>query len=216
MLIDIHSHNDTVSNDALRILSLYQNFLQAATARYCSIGLHPCYIDDHEKQLEVVEQYATLPNVLAIGECGLDNMCNKDAALQADIFRKQVELAGRLDKPLIIHCVRAFDELLRTVKELQPAAPMIVHGYNKKPDIANKLLATGMYLSFGAAILNDSWPAAQVLRDVPANRLFLETDDADVPIHEIYARAAHLRKTDVETLILQVEQNFKEVFKREL
>ena len=89
-----------------------------------------------------------------------------------------------------------------------------MHGYNKKIAVAQRLLDKGYYLSFGAAILNDSLHAAQVLRHVPADRYFLETDDADVAIAQIYDKAAELRATAVENIILQVAQNFKSVFKK--
>ena len=154
-----------------------------------------------------------LPNVLAIGECGLDKVCQTDWALQIAVFRCQIKLANELNKPLIIHCVRAFDEFLKIIDENPPAVPVIVHGFNKKGGISERLLEKGMYLSFGAAILNKESPAAGVLKLIRADKFFLETDDADIPIGDIYRATAAIREISEEAVILQVQQNFATVFK---
>jgi TatD DNase family protein len=92
--------------------------------------------------------------------------------------------------------------------------PVILHGYNKKIDIARKMISNGYYLSFGAALLNPTLPAAAVLSNISPDRYFLETDDAAVNIKEVYKKAAEIRNTDVDTIILQVRNNFQTVFNR--
>ncbi len=154
-----------------------------------------------------------LPNVLAIGECGLDKLCHTAWNLQVVVFKQQIELANKLNKPLIIHCVRAFDELLQVFEENPPIVPVIVHGFNKKDNIAERLVSAGMYISFGAAILKDSSPAALALKNMPADRFFLETDNADISIGDMYHAAAVIREIKEEAVILQVQQNFATVFK---
>lgn len=216
MLIDIHTHHTTKDSHVFSVLSLYSDFDRAENGRPCSLGVHPCYLDGHMPLLAEQERLAVLRNVLAIGECGLDRVCNKDIELQAAIFAKQVKLADTLHKPLVIHCVRAFDELLAVIEELNPGVPVIIHGYNKKADVAARLLASNMYLSFGAAIMNGKSPAVEVLKAIPADQFFLETDDSGMPIEEIYRRAAEIRETGLDSLTLQLEQNFRNVFKYEL
>lgn len=212
MFIDVHSHHDA-GNDIVQIVGLYSDFARASSGLLCSIGLHPCFLENHQQLLPELERLAVLPNVLAIGECGLDRVCNKDIAVQENIFRSQVALANRLNKPLVIHCVRAYEELLKVIHEMKSSVPVIIHGYNKKANVAQKLLANNMYLSFGPAILNGKSPAAQVLKNVPAQMFFLETDGSDVPISEVYHCAAEIRETSLDALTSQLAQNFRTVFK---
>ena len=179
----------------------------------CSLGVHPCYLERHLLMLAEQERLADLPNVLAIGECGFDRVCNNEMELQTEVFTRQVLLADRLHKPLVIHCVRAFEELLTVMKELKPPVAVVIHGYNKKAEVAERLLASNMYLSFGAAILHDKSPAAAVLKTIRPDRFFLETDDSGKDIGEIYRRAAEIRETGLDSLTLQLEQNFQNVFK---
>jgi len=163
--------------------------------------------------LRELEQFARLPNVLAIGECGLDRICQTDWDLQTDVFRRQIEVADNLSKPLVIHCVRAFDELIKIIDNQKPKIPVIIHGFNRKSDIAERLWGRGMYLSFGAAILRDGSPAADALKHAPADKFFLETDNADIPISDIYSVAATIREISREAVILHLQQNFATVFK---
>jgi TatD DNase family protein len=216
LFIDIHTHRTIEEPDVISVQSLYADFGQTQDGRRYSIGVHPCYMTGYERLLSELEQYGHLPNVLAIGECGLDTICSKDAELQGEVFRQQVTVANRVKKPLIIHCVRAFDELLQALEEIKPSVPVIMHGYNKKGTVAQRLLTHNIYLSFGAAIMNAKSPAAAVLKDIPADQFFLETDDATVSIKDVYRCATAIRQTGMESLTLQLEQNFRNVFKYQL
>ena len=214
MYYNIHTHHlNKDAESTVSIRSLYGDFMQASSGVVCSLGLHPWYLEDHEQLLKELEQFAGLPNVLAIGECGLDKLCRTDWELQVSLFIRQIELANKLNKPLIIHCVRAFDELLSLLDKHTPAVPVIVHGFNKKNVIAEKLIARRMYLSFGTAITNGESPATQALKHIPADRFFLETDNAEVGIEDIYRAAAAIREITIEAVILQLQQNFTTVFK---
>ena len=213
MYYNIHTHHSNNDGDTLSIRSLYSNFEQAASGVVCSLGLHPWHLAGYEELLEDLDQYAALPNVLAIGECGLDKVCDTEWGLQVAMFRKQIQLANKLGKPLIVHCVRAFDELLKIIGEVPLVVPVIVHGFNKKRNVAERMIAKGIYLSFGKAIMNEASPAAEVLKHIPADQFFLETDDADAEIGDIYRAAAAIRNISEEAVILQVQQNFNTVFK---
>ncbi len=216
MFINIHTHQlQGNQTDCLEVQSLYADFGEAATGAACSLGLHPWHLENLERQFEELRQFARLNNVLAIGECGLDKVCATDWAVQEKVFRKQVELAKVLVKPIIIHCVRAYPEILKVLDEMKPGVAVIFHGFNRKMEVAEDLLRYGYYLSFGNAILNEG-PVANVLSVIPTDRFFLETDDALISIKEIYQRAATIRNTSVDAIILQVEKNFKNVFKYEM
>ncbi len=196
----------------MAIRNFYCHFERVKDELPCSIGLHPWHLDHYTWDWKMLCKYVQQPNVLAIGECGLDRVCATDWDLQVKVFTEQIALANKCGKPMIVHCVRAFDEVLHMLQIHPPVMPVIFHGYNKNKAVAEKLLERGFYLSFGAAILNESFPASGVLKSMPASRFFLETDDAETSIEDIYTRAAQIRNTDTESLILQVQKNFKKVF----
>lgn len=213
MYIDIHTHNPHPFPDVLSVVSLYEDFHRANEYTACSAGLHPWYLDDIETRWQQLQQVAPLQSVLGIGECGLDKVSPTGWALQLEAFGKQVQLAQELRKPLIIHCVRAYEEVMQLLNECKNDVPVIFHGFGKKEQLAKQLLDAGYYLSFGAALLNPG-PAAETFRSVPANRFFLETDQSAQDIRHIYQAAAEIRETTEEALILQLQQNFKTVFNR--
>ena len=211
---NIHTHHAPLDDmGILAIGNLHTDFEMMEMGLLYSIGLHPWYLRRWAADMELLSRYAQQPNVVAIGECGLDRACATPWDLQVDLFAKQIALANECNKPLIIHCVRAFDELLQVFAKHPARVPVIIHGFNKNRETAMKLLERGFYLSFGAAIMNDSWPAAAVLAEVPEGRFLLETDDSAVSIAAIYERAAAIRNMHMEDLILQIRDNFKNVFR---
>jgi TatD DNase family protein len=195
-MLDLHTHHaPPPGTQAIVNRSYGRPFPETP---WFSAGLHPWYLEgmDLGAALEWVGEQAKLPGCKAIGEAGLDRVCATEWALQERAFAGCIELAlaHRLD--LIIHCVRAFEEVLFWKKKVDNAGEIkwIFHGFNRKPDLAQRLLDAGCYLSFGAAILRPDSPAAQSLRHCPEGRYFLETDDrADVAIEQVYAAAAQLR-----------------------
>lgn len=210
--IDIHTHHN--AGEGLFITNRYQAFEKAEEGGLCSLGLHPWHITDAGFDMDIaqLEQFVTLQNVVAIGECGLDKVTETDWTLQEKAFRTQIQLAGRLHKPLIIHCVRAYDEVLMILKQEKVTVPVIFHGFNKNVQVAARILDCGYYLSFGAALLKASSPALVALAACPENMFFLETDDAAINIGQIYEKAADIRKTGTDALILQLQKNFQAVF----
>ena len=86
-----------------------------------------------------------------------------------------------------------------------------LHGFNNNISIANELLASGFYLSFGKALFNPSMES--VFSKIPSDKIFLETDDSDYEIEDIYKKAAQIKNTSIEQLSLQIMQNSKTVFK---
>lgn len=206
--IDVHTHHSANREGLLSIRSWHEQFDEAQG--YCSMGLHPWYLQDLPGQMAALEQYAVQPHVLAIGECGLDKVCATPWPLQEEAFRLQIALAMRLGKPLIIHCVRAYTEVIAMLRGIK--IPVVIHGFRKRPELAANLLQQGYYLSFGNALTGSESTAAASLAAMPPDRFFLETDDAALPVENIYEAAARIRKTDPDTLILQLQKNFKTVF----
>ena len=142
-----------------------------------SVGIHPCYIKgEGREQWEQVVARATHPRCVAIGECGLDKRASSPLVLQEEIFRWHISLAQELQKPLIIHCVRSFGEIIRLRKETGTTGLWILHGFRKSEALAHQLLASGIKLSFGTALERD--PRLQhLVQTLPREDYFFETDE---------------------------------------
>lgn len=210
--IDIHKHGhaSSPSNDVLVIQNMHQHFEDASAEIYCSMGIHPWHIYNIEEQYEVLKKEAIRKNVIAIGECGLDHIKGASPELQLKAFEMQIHLANKLNKPLIIHCVKAYPEAFLLLKKAQ--VPVVFHGFNKRSSIANEILQHGYFLSFGEALLHETSAAYQSFTEVPLSSVFFETDDSAIDIKEIYKAASILQKTDIDVIILRVLENFKTVF----
>ncbi|MBN8684236.1 MAG: TatD family hydrolase [Chitinophagales bacterium] len=216
MLINIHRHfpqppYPPVPEGILEIESRYYGQTGAAAAAYCSVGLHPWYLKDINwlAATQWLQEQIAQPATLLIGEAGLDKVCDTPWAEQLRAFELCAKLAEIAQKPLVIHCVRAYSELLTCKNLWRPTQPWIIHGFNKHPQTAKMLLEAGCLLSFGAAILQNNSHAAEALATCPADCFFLETDDNfQYTIDNIYARAAQIRHCTLEEIVLQVESNF--------
>lgn len=221
--IDIHCHQKA-QNDYPHILSLDVHQLTAhdqsddlalASAVFVSIGVHPWFIERQNitEAMQTLTRMARQARVLAIGECGLDKCIATPLARQIEVFIAQIELAETLGKPLIIHCVKAFNELLHIKKTRKLTLPWIIHGFNAHPAVAAELIKQGCYLSFGKALLNDRSQAREALKQMSLERAFLETDAAEnLSIGEIYAAAAKMTGLPIPALQQQIFKNFKRVF----
>ncbi|GAB4279100.1 MAG: TatD family hydrolase [Methylomicrobium sp.] len=213
--IDIHSHREKSRNGTV-IISIDMSEIASRGPRhgFYSVGIHPWFIgrQDCAESLLKIERAASDSRMLAVGECGLDTLTGIPLVEQEKIFAAQIELAERCGKPLLIHCVRAFNELLRIKTSLKPTQPWIIHGFNNKASIASRLLERGCYLSLGKALLHPESNAAKILPIVPEDRFFLETDDSDVSIESVYRAATNLRQCSLSELQQVIENNFNRVF----
>ena len=163
-----------------------------------AFGLHPWHLtDDWQSELSALEARISPP--CFVGECGLDRLCSTPYPLQLAAFEAQIQLSERLALPLVLHCVRAIDDVLRLKHGTRQ--PWIFHGFRGKPQQLRQLLDHGFYVSFGFRHNVES------LRACPLHRLFLETDDTPSPIAPLYATAATLLGTTPQALNSQLWQN---------
>jgi TatD DNase family protein len=178
---------------------------------FYSVGFHPYNVGkvDVGDTLAKVRLSAENPRILAIGEIGLDKSIEAPLDLQQKIFEAQVEIAEYADMPVILHVVKAFNEMVEFMKVHKPAVPMIIHGYNGSPQMAEALLKAGFRLSFGEAIAREHSKIVESLLLVPAERLFLETDEGDLDIREIYHFAAEVKGIPIDQLRAQIVENVK-------
>jgi len=213
--IDIHTHNK-VKAEGITVFNILNenNAVADEENLYYSLGIHPWYIDDMtvETHYEFINKYIDNEKVIAIGECGLDRLVKPPYEIQKEILVYQLQLAEKMNKPLIIHCVRAYEELIEIKNELKVKQPMIIHGFNSSPHVSDMLIKAGFYLSFGKALLKDGSNAAKIITKFPIGRIFLETDDSNRSIIKVYERAASLLKIEVEELKTIIFNNFNKVF----
>ncbi|MDE6018056.1 MAG: TatD family hydrolase [Muribaculaceae bacterium] len=188
MILDCHTHRNAPAPDAIISTSPIGFVSQCDQA--WSTGLHPwdlgLYCDDNlrikdEIWVELVAAAAS-PDVVAIGECGIDLTHGALLATQMLAFRKQALLAERLGKPLIIHAVKAHDIIVGMKKDLGPEQPWIIHGFRNKPTIAEIYLKAGCWLSFGEKF------SPEALDITPLDRILAETDESSLSINSIIMR----------------------------
>lgn len=209
---NLHTHQFTNQPDVLELVNQYPQEFDAAIPFY-SIGIHPLFIDENrlEKDFQVLEEKLDLPECLALGECGLDKRSETPFDLQQSIFEKQLALAEKHQKPVAIHCVAAFQELIETKKRLKISVPMIIHGFSKNSALAKQLIDAGFYVSFGKNLLRNP-ELESVFKSIPNDKFFLETDMMEEGIQDVYALAAKFKGLELRKLQEIVDENYKTVF----
>ncbi|MDQ8013590.1 MAG: TatD family hydrolase [Flavobacterium nitrogenifigens] len=209
---NLHTHQFTNQSDVLELVNQYPKDFDASIPFY-SIGIHPWYIDENRlnEDLKIIEEKLQTKNCLAIGECGLDKRIEVPFELQVSIFEKQLELAEKYKKPVVIHCVAAFQEVMAIKKKMKINVPMIIHGFSKNNQLAEQLIAAGFYLSFGKYLLKNP-DLKSVFQNVPNDRFFLETDTIEESIKEVYNLASEYKGLNLKELKDIISSNYRSVF----
>ena len=210
--LDLHTHKTSTKSGEITIQSLSLTndiFFAMPKKKPISIGLHPWYatVEKLTLQMKYLTVLARQDNVKMIGECGLDKMKGENISNQLIILTRQIELAEALNKPLILHCVKRFDELIRLKEKLKVRVPMIIHGFNKNETLGRQLLDKGFFLSFGTSILKENSGSAKLIKEI--DFFFLETDDEPNSIEEIYKAVAKIKNITVDELKQIIFANWK-------
>ena len=213
MLHNLHTHLFTNNSEITELVNQYPWEFVAGIPQY-SIGIHPWYIVENrvESDLQFMEQKLQLPECWALGECGLDKRIDIPMTLQTEVFEKQIALAEKYQKPLVLHLVAAYQELIAIHKKRPIKVPVILHGFSKNEPTAKALLDCGFYLSFGKYLLRNPELAA-VFQSVPNDRFFLETDTLEETLMEVYDKASVIKALSLTELKNQVGLNWRKVFK---
>jgi TatD DNase family protein len=209
---NLHTHQATNQINVLELVNQYPQEFDASIPFY-SIGIHPLYIDENrlESDFQIVDEKLALPQCLALGECGLDKRSETAFELQVSIFERQLALAEKHQKSVVIHCVAAFQELIEIKKRLKICVPMIVHGFSKKTELAKQLTDNGFYVSFGKNLLRNPELEA-VFKSIPNDRFLLETDTIEEGIQDVYALASKYKELELIELQGIVRENYKTIF----
>jgi TatD DNase family protein len=218
--IDIHTHFRTNVPDAISVMNFTQKddwsgfdaaFL--SEKMYGSVGLHPWYLTKENAESDLVKLTELFDNqyIVALGECGLDRLKGESIEFQTQIFEEQMRLAEQKSKPMIIHCVKAFNEIIAVKKRLNPSIPLIIHGFNQNEIILKELIKHGFFISIGTNVLKNNGNAHKAISQIPINQLFFETDDSNMDIRMVYEQAALLLKIPIEELKSLIFNNFNSI-----
>ncbi len=214
-MIDIHRHakDSGIADIVLRNL-FHSQYDEIENDGWYSIGLHPWHVKQESltEDLHKVNEAANHPQVIAIGEAGLDKSIDAPLDIQAKAFEAQVKIAIKVNKPMIIHCVRSYNEVLGTKLKMKHKKPWIIHWFNASREMAEQLVDKNFFLSFGHMLFNDRSKACNAFLFIPTEKIFFETDDANNSIDEVYKKAAHLRGIEMSKLQKQIQQNFTNCF----
>lgn len=207
MILDFHTHNPQATD---AIISVDPQDFAPAQGKSYAVGIHPWTTDKITPAiLEALHVAAQHPQVVAIGETGLDALRGAPLDEQQSLFHEHISLSEQLGKPLIIHMVRTSQHILKAWREAKPTVPWVIHGMRGNPRVAQPLINAGFYLSFGPRF-NPATVAA-----TPLNRLLIETDDdASTSIHQVAQAIAKARGIPPQQLLDAITQNAANILNR--
>ena len=213
--VDIHTHTAKADDNLIQIvnLDLEQDVPEHG---YYSYGIHPWVLDNadfqQEKAFPLLEERLQSPNVLALGEAGLDKMHKASFEQQIELFERQIELSEALQKPMILHDVRSHNEIIALRKKHKITQPWILHGFSGTEQDIKQLIGQGIYLSVGESVLHPERRIYNSFKYIDLDYLFLETDMAEIGIESVYEAAAKLLEMDIKALKAQIFCNFAQLF----
>ncbi len=214
--IDIHTH-DSIPVPGIfaveNIMAHEDRDPSEISAPVYTAGIHPWHLGENNAEvlLTYIRKLAPEANLIAFGEAGFDKLRGPSYEIQKAVFHEQLKIAGEFNKPLVIHCVRAWNELLEAHRDEKPETPWLVHGFRGKKDLAFQLIRRGMYLSFWFDFVVRP-ESSELLKSLPPERMFLETDGAPVDIRDIYTKVAADLGMSVDRLKEQIMNNYMMLF----
>lgn len=182
-MYDQHTHN-LLAPRGKALINVPMEMLEGAAfmfseGNHYSAGLYPLYEGSWEKAFDALCSIARHPQIVAIGECGLDTRSKRSIEVQTRWFELQLRLSETLRKPVIIHCVHAWQQLTESHRRIPATVERIVHGFRGKPELARQLLDAGFTLSFGPKF------NAESLRRCPEQRRRIETDASPMSLDSV-------------------------------
>ncbi len=174
LITDVHTHRRAPAAGRIVNIDPSGPFAPLLPGQTYSAGIHP-WRAERADMFGEVERLAACPEVVAIGETGLDKRRGPSLDIQIPLFRRHIELAESVGKPLIVHCVGAWQELLALPR---PRVMTIIHGFRGKPELARQLTAAGFFLSLGARY-NPASERLALFRESDMSDLSDESDESD-------------------------------------
>lgn len=216
-LIDIHTHKIYSKEQAF---GLYNYLIESSSTGFdgsvaFSTGVHPWHLNEAKlmEQFWQLDMLVRNPKCLAVGEIGLDKLCETPWELQQRAFRYQIEQAEKFHKPVIVHAVKTYSDILNFRKKSVQLIPWIIHGFNGSAQLAAEFTSKNCYLSFGSKLLGTNHKLIETLKSTDPSYLFFETDDnTDISIDDVYASAANILHISNDTLRKHIHNNFTRIF----
>lgn len=212
--IDIHTHHPLNSEEIIAVPSLFLQDIdfQKYINTPFSAAIHPWHVTKFtpEQVSIMLENLEKQPGLIAVGETGLDKICSSDYQRQKHIFEMHLEFAEKLRKPVIIHAVKSWNELMIYIKKNN--VPFVLHGYSAGIELTKQLIDQGCCFSVGKAVLRITPRFREAIQIIPLTSLFLETDDSSLNIREIYNEVSKILNLPLEELKMQVKMNFDTLF----
>lgn len=211
-MIDLHTHVETHA-DRSDIVEIISSPIPLKGTVY-SLERHPWNVTDvlTEADQDELKIGLTDPNCLGFGEIGLDKLKGVSFQEQVEILRSILHVAASEQRVVILHCVKAFDEIIQLKKEFPSIPNWAIHGFNKNPELAKQLIHQGFYVSINP---QKSAHSDELLKTIPLDRLFLETDNSPFLIEDNYLRAAEILGVELSALKMRIAQNAKHFFEHE-
>jgi len=212
VFLNFHAHQQMPAENEIVIQSLFlQNDLIANKSDkiFFTAGLHPWHADQLSEN-EITERLEKLIHdklIIAIGETGLDKQKGADWETQKKVFRAHIEIANKYNLPLIVHSVKAHNEVLKLKIELKSKIPWVIHHFNGSKQMAMNFLNHGFYLSVSHHINNNNSRLSEYFGELPIDKIFLETDDFNIDIKDLYSVAAKKFNMNTENFKKQLISN---------
>lgn len=212
------------SQNSIALAEKYENI-------WAIVGVHPIHADESPLlDLEKIESLIAHPKCIAIGECGLDFFRKADdmqsKKIQLEFFEKQIELALKYNKPLMIHCREAYPETLDVLENYKKSHPELrahFHFFTESVDTARRVLDNGFTVSFTGPITFANYD--ELVKFVPLDSLMIETDSPYAApklvrgkrndprnVIEIGTKIAQIKNLSEEEVFLKVRENTRRVF----
>jgi TatD DNase family protein len=214
-VIDFHTHSSFNNSKTIAIQCIdINNSAVIEEGKLYSIGIHPWDADalNFDEEVRKLESILLKQNVIAVGEIGLDKLKSPSIDIQKKVFTRQLDIAYSLKKPIVIHCVKAWQDLFEIRKRYPNTLPWAIHGFNGNEQLVKQLIEKGFYLSCGFTVTNPRSRVAASFAKIPLNKLFLETDISEIKVDELYAIVAKRFNLSVSNLEEKIHSNFKEFF----
>lgn len=217
ILYDIHTHQVKQSEGDYEVRSILSTSPSDSILNFdlqdvwFSCGIHPWDTSDSEEDFQLLADSLTKEKLIAIGEIGLDKLKGQAMDVQIAVFRRQIELADQVNKPIIVHCVKAWDELISLFKEYKTSVPWIIHGFRGNVEQTKQLVRLGFKFSIGDKF------NAEAIKHIPLQSIFCETDMSSVSILNVYMNVSSVLGCSISQFVrfvgLNIEKYFNEVSK---
>lgn len=214
--VDIHTHPNRIETDTIIVQNMYpgDSFAAFSGRNFYSVGLHPWHLkglEENNEMLRLVEDALSFEHVCFVGECGLDKVVEVDFDEQIRIFKAHVFIAEEFRRPVIIHCVKAYNEIFDLHRQIRPEMPWVLHGYNGSVQLTKQMGERGILFSFGKSLFNKKSKSVESLKYLPMEKIFFETDEFDRDVDEVYKKAAQLKNVSINILKNEVFNNFNRI-----